>query len=164
MKKSDEWDKKDDWFWEGNVQNNIIDYLKSDNYSDIRSVDTESKEKGPDITAIKSKRKWIIEVKGYPSDKYVADFGQKKKGEKKSSKPSTQAGKWFSGALLSVLLKKGDNPDSEIGIGYPDFQTYISKLNRISYVRKQLGVHVFIVDENGTVTHYRPSQIVPKTG
>lgn len=64
MKKSDEWDKKDDWFWEGNVQNNIIDYLKSDNYSDIRSVDTESKEKGPDITAIKSKRKWIIEVKG----------------------------------------------------------------------------------------------------
>ena len=158
---NEEWDKTDDWFWEGNVQNNIVDYLKSQRYSDIRTVDTKSKEQGPDISANKDGKPWIIEVKGYPSDKYVETTSQHKKGDPKPTRPATQARHWFSGALLEALLSKSEKPNLEIGLGFPNYGTYIKFLNRLSYFRGKLDIHAFIVENNGQVKQYHPYQQIP---
>lgn len=155
---SSKWDKEDDWFWEGNIQTKIAEYLDSQKYVDIKTVDTQTKEKGSDITAYKRSTLWVIEVKGYPSDKYTQDTERYKKGTPKKTRPATQSRHWFSEALFSILLTKSEDPSVEVGLGFPRNETYIKFLNRMSYVRGKLGINVFLVNENGKVQQYHPLQ------
>ena len=154
------WSKEDDWFWEGNIQDMIIKHLKSTGFDKVSGADTSTKEQGPDIAAYERGKKWVIEVKGYPSDKYVEDRGDKKKGASKPTRPATQARHWFSEALMSVLLAKSEEPCIEVGLGFPRMETYLTFLKRVAYFREKMGIHVFIVDENGLVKRYESSDII----
>ena len=155
-----DWSKEDDWFWEGNIQNEIIKYLKSAKFDRVSGVNTFTKEPGHDITAYEGAKRWVIEVKGYPSDKYVEDWGDKKKGTRKPTPPATQAKHWFSEAMMSVLLAKSEDHSVEVGLGFPRMKTYLTLLNRVAYVREKLGIHVFLVDEDGLVKQYQPSKTI----
>ena len=64
------WKKEDDWFWEGNVQEKLAKHLENQGYK-VTVTDTLSKSRGVDISAQKNLDKMLIEVKGYPSNKYV---------------------------------------------------------------------------------------------
>ena len=155
-----EWSKEDDWFWEGNIQDKIMKHLKDSGFDRVTGVDTYSKEPGPDITAYKEGKKWVIEVKGYPSDKYVEDRGDRKKGTLKPTPTATQARHWFSEAMMSVLLVKSEDQNVEVGLGFPRMDTYLTFLKRVSYVREKLSIHVFLVEENGLVSQYSPHESI----
>ena len=155
-----DWSKEDDWFWEGNIQNTIIEHLKANGFEKVTGIDTFTKEQGPDITAYEGAKSWVIEVKGYPSDKYVEDRGDRKKGTIKPTQPATQARHWFSGALMSVLLAKSEDPSVEVGLGFPTMETYLTFLNRIAYLREKLDIHVFLVNSSGLVSQYSPRESI----
>jgi len=73
-----EWSYEEEWFEETNVARKIKKYLQEMGYQ-IEKFNENKRKKGPDIIAKKGNIKLIIEVKGYPSDKYV---NSKKKGQK----------------------------------------------------------------------------------
>jgi len=144
----EEWFYEKEWFEETNVARKIKNYLQKNGYQIIK-FNENKKEKGPDIIAKKDNIEYIIEVKGYPSDKYVKG---KKKGQKKPTKPDTQAKHWFAEALLQVLLAKSKNPNAVVCMAFPKFQVYERLISRLKYIlTKNLGINCYLVDEKGKV-------------
>lgn len=156
-----EWDKTQDWFWEGNVQERIIEYMKrNEGFRIDQSADPTTKERGPDILAKRrlsdgSFEKRRVAVKGYPSDKYVE--GQRK-GQKKRTNPPTQARHWFSEALLELILAKSDDEDLQIALGFPNFKVYTNLVNRIRWLREKMELFCYIVTEDGQVRLFKPNE------
>lgn len=124
------------WYWEGNVQSAVVNYLVHNN-CEIRSVaDTASRLPGVDIIAITAEGKELwISVKGYPD-----------------KSPNVQARHWFSGAVFDLILYHGENPDVQLGIALPyGFATYKNLLPRIKWLKETLAFHVYWVNENKEV-------------
>ncbi len=61
----------DEWFWEGNVQQAMIRYLRAQGWTAEHSTDTARGEHGSDIVARRDGKLLLVEVKGYPSVRYV---------------------------------------------------------------------------------------------
>jgi hypothetical protein len=124
------------WYWEGNVQSHVINYLVQNHYT-IRSVaDTAARNPGKDIIAVSpdDKELWIS-VKGYPE-----------------KSQNVQARHWFSGALFDLVLYYGENSDAKLGIALPEgFVTYSSLLPRIRWLKDSMPFKVYWVRENGSV-------------
>lgn len=140
-----EWNYEDEWFEETNVSRKIRDFLVQHGY-EITKFCEDKREKGHDIEAEKDGLKVIMEVKGYPSDKYVIG---PYKGEKKPTNPKLQAKHWFGEALLSLLKAKSKNPNCKIVIGLPKFKVYEGLLEDISFVMEKLEIGHILVDEEG---------------
>jgi|GEM_PF-841599 len=126
------------WYWEGNVQAQVVNHLVSQKYL-IRSVaDTRSRQQGKDIVAERDGKKLWITAKGYP------------KGTERT-KPSTQAGHWFKQAVFDVLEYRGESAGVELGIALPDFPRYSSLANRIAWLKPIVKFDYYWVQEDGTV-------------
>ena len=124
------------WYWEGNVQAVVVEWLRSDGYRILAVSDTASKAQGIDIIADcpREKELWV-EVKGWPE-----------------KSPNTQGRHWFAGVHLEVMLRKGDDPNVNLAIALPDgFPTYLNLARRVSWFRKQAGLSYFWVAEDRTV-------------
>ena len=67
------WDSKNDWFHEGNVSRALVEYLKSQSYECKKDNSDNIHIHGADIIVCKGNKKEVIEVKGYPSDKYALE-------------------------------------------------------------------------------------------
>lgn len=146
------WDKKQDWLWEGNIQEKIANYMeRKEGFKIIEKANTEAKKPGPDIKGEKNGKYIIVAIKCYPSDKYTGDFPGGKKGEKKRTNPNTQARHWFSEALFEILLAKCNDPDIEIALGFPFFKTYEKFVERIKWHRSKIGISCYFVKECGEV-------------
>lgn len=145
------WDKKQDWFWEGNIQKKIIKHLVKDGFKILQHADCERKEHGPDILAMKDNIKRIIEVKGFPSERYTVDSHLGKKGEKKRASRHAQSRVWFSEALMEVLLSKCEDNKLELSLGFPRFPNYLRLIDRTQWLREVLRIKCYIVSENGEV-------------
>jgi hypothetical protein len=125
------------WYWEGNVQAEIVRYLTASQSSVHSEANTSAREQGIDIEAIDIDG-WLlwVTVKGFP--------------EKSSN---TQARHWFAGALLDLALYKDKNPKARLALGLPSgFSTYENLVRRIRHTLAFLGCHIFWVTESGTVT------------
>lgn len=128
----------ENWFWEGNVQSKVVNYLVSEGYS-IRSVaDTASRQRGVDIIAEKNGQALWVSVKGYP------------KGTEKT-KPSTQAGHWFTHVIFDIIKYRENNPELQLAIAIPDFPRYRSLSENITWFKIAANFKYFWVTENGTV-------------
>jgi len=146
------WDKKHDWFWEGNVQDKIIDYMKKrEGFEIIGRSDTNTRQKGPDILAKKRSVLRQVAVKGYPSDKYTQDFPGGKKGEKKRTNPRLQAKHWLAEAIFEVVNAKSENSKFEIALGLPKFQLYQEYIKKLKWIIKQIKLYIYFVDKGGKV-------------
>ena len=141
------WNYEDEWFEETNVARKIKKYLLSREYK-ITKFNESKWQKGHDIEAIKQSQKSVIEVKGYPSDKYVRG---KKKGLIKPTDPKLQAKHGFSEALLSLLIAKSDDRRCKIAIGLPRFQVYEDLLAKLKPVIEKLKIGILLVKRNGNV-------------
>jgi hypothetical protein len=141
------WKKEDDWFWEGNVQEKIASYFQSLGYHVLTS-DTLSKSRGVDITAQKDSQEVLIEVKGYPSNKYVDG---EKQGQAKRTPPTLQAHHWFSDALVSAIRRKSKSPNSLVAIGFPEFKRYLDLIGEMKWAFEKLEIHVLIVKSSGEI-------------
>jgi len=142
-----EWSYEQEWFEETNVARKIRSFLEKQGWRIIK-FNEDKRRKGPDVVAVKGDRKLVIEVKGYPSTRYVRG---EKKGKLKPTHPNLQAKHWFSEALLSVIRVKSRNPMVEIGIGLPKFQKYVQLISDVEILKECLGVKFYIVKEDGGV-------------
>ena len=62
--------------------------------------------------------------------------------------------------MMSVLLVKSEDQNVEVGLGFPRKDTYLTFLKRVSYVREKLSIHVFLVEENGSVSQFTPRETI----
>src|SRR5690606_31334036 len=60
-------DVTNEWYWEGNIVDAVIDYLVEGGWTIVSMADTYAKEHGEDIRALKDGRALIVEAHGYPS-------------------------------------------------------------------------------------------------
>lgn len=147
------WDKTADWFWEGNVQQKIIDYVNNqEGFQIVHFSNPKAKGKqgqGPDIVAEWRGILRQVEVKGYPPAIYTQ--GSKKGQAKQPSQQAGQAKEWFAEALLALILAKSKDSKLEIALGLPELERYTRLLNETSWARKMMCIHCYLVDESGAV-------------
>lgn len=141
------WRYEDEWFEETNVSIKIKEFLESKDY-DILKFSFDKTEKGHDIEATKEGEHFILEVKGYPSDKYVSGPN---KGLKKRTNPKLQAEHWFAEALLSLVIAKSKELKCHICMGLPDMLKYRELINKSKILQERLSISYFLVEENGKV-------------
>jgi hypothetical protein len=125
------------WYWEGNVQQKIVEYFQSQGLQVTRTANTASREAGVDIRAMgKTGRELLVSVKGYPD---------------KSS--NTQARHWFAEAIFDIVLYRQQYPDCHYAIGLPDgFTTYQNLARRVGWLKKAAPFSFIWVKEDGDVT------------
>jgi hypothetical protein len=143
-----------EWFWEGNVQQALIAHLMRDGWRIEAQADTASGQHGVDVVARKCEIMLLIEVKGYPSTAYVRG---ERAGQPKPTKPSLQAHHWFSGALTTTILRKGDYPTAQLAMAFPEALTYSSLSARAAWALEVLNIWVYLVGKDGRVRLLRPS-------
>ncbi len=123
------------WYWEGNVQEAIVRHLKKHGWEIRSSANTASRETGKDIVALKDAKELWVSVKGWP--------------EKSSN---TQARHWFAGALLDLVLYRGQHSNVLLAVGVPfGFSTYENLIPRVAWLRTNLPFEVFAVTKTGAV-------------
>jgi hypothetical protein len=129
------------WYWEGNVQRKIVDFLRANGYSVQSEADTASRQHGKDIVARSPEGRLLwVTVKGFPE---------------RSKNP--QARHWFQGALHDLTLYHNEDSNAVLAMGLPrGFTTYEGLLKRDVLVRRFLGYRVYWVGRDGTVTVEEP--------
>lgn len=128
----------DPWYWEGNVQNKVADYLKREGYSIIKLADTRSRETGKDIEARNDPGFLWVTVKGYP------------KGTPRTA-PSTQAGHWFKQALFDIVAWRGENEKVQLALALPDFPRYRKLAEKVAWFQPVARFSYIWVQEDGRV-------------
>jgi hypothetical protein len=137
-----------DWFWEGNVVAAIVRFLRAEGWRVEWISDTATKEQGDDIRAIRDGRTLRVEVKGWPTIGYADPA---RAAEVKRTRPSTQAGHWYSQALLHVVRDLGKHPGDLVAIALPDWPRFRNLVAETEAPLRQLGVSVLFVREDGSV-------------
>ena len=129
------------WYWEGNIQSKIVDYLTQSGYLIQNIADTKAKTPGKDIIARSPNgRPLWMSVKGFPEGT-------------KSTNSSTQARHWFSIAIFDVIIYRSESTEVDLAIGFPSGKvTYINLLKKVSWLKENLPFIVYWVDESGNVT------------
>lgn len=157
MKANSDWDSKNDWFYEGNISRTLVEYLKSHSYECIQDNSYNIHNHGEDIIVSKDGIKEIIEVKGYPSDKYVKG---EKEGLFKPTKPTLQASHWFASCLHSTLSNYEKHKDKgyffQLAMCFPDdakgdYRKLVDKIKPF-FSDGNLGVKVYFVDKKGQIS------------
>ena len=141
-----EWSYEQEWYEETNVARKIRDFLRKKGWIIIK-FNENKRQRGPDIVAVKDNKKIIIEVKGYPSKRYVKG---EKKGKLKPTPPNLQATHWFAEAIFSVIREKSKDKTIKIGIGLPKFPRYLKLINEVNALTF-LDLKFYIVSKNGRV-------------
>jgi len=107
-----------EWHTEANVQSSLVTALATDGWRILAVANTATKEHGIDVVAARGGTTVGIEVKGFPSRTY-ADAARA--AETKRTSPSTQAGHWYSQAVLAAMRLRGKEPAWRSVIALPDF-------------------------------------------
>jgi Holliday junction resolvase-like predicted endonuclease len=140
-----DWSYENEWFEETNVARKIVAWLEKKGWTILR-FNEDKRQRGPDIVAVKEGRKMIIEVKGYPSDKYVRG---EKKGQKKPTPPNLQAKHWFAEAILTIIREKHREPSSTVAIGLPRKSVYLKLISEVKdVICRCLDIVFILVSKN----------------
>lgn len=132
------------WFWEGNVQADVVLYLERLGYRISFVANTAIKQQGKDIIAFAPSGQTLwVSAKGYPA------------GTVKTN-PRTQARHWFSHALFDLILWHGQDISVGLALALPDQATYRNLAARASWFLRDLNACIFWVSENGIVTPQEP--------
>ncbi len=124
------------WYWEGNVQKRIVQFLIAKGQRVASHADTSTREQGKDIVAENGDGRalWIT-VKGFPE-----------------KSQHTQARHWFAGALLDLARYRDEDGNAVLAMGLPrGFKTYEGLISRTDAVRVFLGYRVYWVKADGSV-------------
>ncbi|GAB7005273.1 hypothetical protein JCM18899A_27460 [Nocardioides sp. AN3] len=110
-----------EWHNEANVQAALVTALAGEGWRILSVANTATKEHGIDVIASRDGRTVGVEVKGFPSRNYADPA---RAGEAKRTSPSTQAGHWYSQAVLAAMRLRGKEPAWGSVIALPDFPRY----------------------------------------
>jgi len=137
------------WPWEGQVQSLFAAYLHSNGWLVTAMADTATKAQGVDVLAHKGARNLGAEVKGWPSRSYA---DPRRSEEVKPTQPSTQAGHWFSQAVIKGLMHLDSHPGYESLVVLPDYPRYRHLADSTRSGRAAAGVHIVFIAEDGSAT------------
>jgi len=127
------------WYWEGNIQSALVDWIAKQGGAIRSAADTAAKSAGKDIIAEYDGRTIWISVKGFP------------RGTTKTN-PPTQARHWFSHAVFDLILYRNENTLVKLGIALPDgYITYLKLADRVEWLRSNLPFTFYWVSESGDV-------------
>ncbi len=146
--------RSDEWYWEGNVQDRVVAFLRESEWTITREANTATKEHGVDVLAEKDGRTLAVEVIGYPLAVYAAG---PKAGQAKPTRPTTQARQWFNRVLMTVIgrrIRYGE--ETELAIAMPAMPTYDRLLVKGEWALERLEIGVYWVEEGGAVTARLP--------
>lgn len=124
------------WYWEGNVQDVLVQFLSDQGYLIISAANTASKAQGKDIVAssVNGQELWIS-VKGYPENSAF-----------------TQARHWFASAVFDLILYRDENPTVALAIALPDgYKTYLNLANRVAWLHNSLPFCIYWIDNQGSI-------------
>jgi hypothetical protein len=137
-----------DWYWEGNVVDAVVRYLLAGGWAVLRQADTNSRERGIDVHAVKEGITLLIEAKGYPSQSYRDPA---RASERKPTSPSLQAQHWYSHALLKTIRLQTAHADALIALALPNFPRYQKLYEETRDALQKLGIAALFVEETGDV-------------
>jgi hypothetical protein len=127
------------WFWEGEVQQTVADFLVEEGWTIVSMVDTASRQPGTDIVLERAGIPLWVTVKGLPA------------GTAKTQ-PSTQARHYFAGALLDIVLWRHEAPlNAELAVALPIFPTYQNLATRTRWLQEAASFDFLWVNEAGEV-------------
>ena len=140
-----------EWHTEANVQASLVTALAGAGWRILSVANTATKEHGIDVIASCDGQTVGIEVKGFPSRGYADPA---RAGEVKRTSPSTQAGHWYSQAVLAAMRLRGKEPTWHNVIALPDFPRYRDLHDETAGSLAAAQIQVWWVDEAGAV--HRP--------
>jgi len=132
--------KFESWFWEGNVQAKVVNFLVAQKYNILSVADTASHQTGIDVVAEKNGKKLWVTVKGYPQ------------GTEKTN-ASTQSRHWFKQAIFDIIEYRERDKDVYLAAAFPDFPTYRNLANKITWLKLAAKFVYLWVKEDGSVEH-----------
>ena len=140
-----------EWHTEANVQAALVTALAGEGWRILSVANTATKERGIDVIAARDGRTVGVEVKGFPSRNYADPA---RAGEAKRTSPSTQAGHWYSQAVLAAMRLRGKEPEWGSVIALPDFPRYRDIHAETAGSLAAAKIEIWWVDQAGTV--HRP--------
>lgn len=140
-----------EWHTEANVQASLVTALAADGWRILSVANTATKEHGIDVIASRDGQTVGIEVKGFPSRGYADPA---RANEVKRTSPSTQAGHWYSQAVLAAMRLRGKEPAWRSVIALPDFPRYRDLHAETAGSLAAAQIEVWWVDQAGAV--HRP--------
>ena len=126
------------WFWEGNVQAQLVQHLAANGYRILSVADTATRQRGKDIVAEHNGKQLWVSVKGYP------------KGTPKT-KPAVQAAHWFKQAIFDVLVYRQQSTDVDLGVAFPDYKRYRSLAEQVAWLRPVAAFGYFRIQPTGQI-------------
>jgi Holliday junction resolvase-like predicted endonuclease len=140
-----------EWHTEANVQAALVTALADEGWRILSVANTATKEHGIDVIASRDGQTAGVEVKGYPSRGYADPA---RAAEVKRTSPSTQAGHWYSQAVLAAMRLRGKEPQWRSVIALPDFPRYRDLHAETAGSLAAAQIEVWWVDQAGAV--HRP--------
>ncbi|MEV0794299.1 hypothetical protein [Kribbella sp. NPDC050459] len=140
-----------EWHTEANIQAALVTDLVADGWRILSVANTATKERGIDVIAARASQTVGVEVKGFPSRGYADPA---RAGEVKRTTPSTQAGHWYSQAVLAAMRLRGKEPRWRSVIALPDFPRYRALYAETAGSLAAAQIEVWWVDQTGAV--HRP--------
>ncbi|MEA2572816.1 MAG: hypothetical protein QOH93_114 [Chloroflexia bacterium] len=154
----EQWRRSHDWFWEGNLQERVLDYMQNDEGLTILSPgQPTAQESGIEIVAEKMVGDMpvhhLVTVRGWPSNVYTKG---KLVGQPRVARPETIAREWMAQAVLDLALNRGTDPELSLSIALPTMAGYIRYLQRLRWFLASARVSVYLVSQEGRVTIMAP--------
>lgn len=137
-----------EWHTEANIQAALVTALAGEGWRILSVANTATKEHGIDVIASRDGQTVGVEVKGFPSRGYADPA---RAGEVKRTSPSTQAGHWFSQAVLAAMRLRGKEPHWRSVIALPDFPRYRDLHDETAGSLFAAQIEVWWVDQAGRV-------------
>lgn len=138
----------EEWHTEANVQAALVTELAVEGWRILSVANTATKEHGIDVIAERDGQTAGIEVKGFPGRAYA---DPRRAHETKRTSPSTQAGHWYSQAVLAAMRLRSKEPEWRSVIALPDFPRYRALYAETSGSLTAAQIDVWWVRQDGTV-------------
>jgi hypothetical protein len=154
------WRRSQDWFWEGNVQERVLDYMQAEEGFTILSPGMPSaREHGIDIVAertVNSVRVHrLVNIWGWPASEQSEALSRPPFNDY-AARPEAIARDWMAQAIFDIALNRGSDPDLELSLGLPTMAGYIRYLQRLRWFLASARISVYLVSQDGRVTVMAP--------
>lgn len=143
-----------DWFWEGNIQEAVLDYMQNQEGCTVLSPgQLAATEQGVDIVAeLRARDRLVhrlVSVRGWPSTHYPRGA---QAGQPRAARPEVIARGWIAQALLDLALGRGADPEVDLSLALPAMASYIRYIQRLRWFLAAARVTVYLVAQDGRVT------------
>jgi hypothetical protein len=154
----EKWRRSHEWFWEGNLQERVLDYMQNDEGVTILSPgQPTAQESGIEIVAEKLVDSLpvhhLVTVRGWPSGVYTKG---RLAGQPRMSRPDTIAREWMAQVVLDLALNRGADPEVNLSLALPTMAGYIRYLQRLRWFLAAARISVYLVAQDGRVTILAP--------